>query len=375
MRWRAADGERTRHPDRRRGARSRLADLHPIRVYQRWEAAAALMSVSATVPGDPYLMLQRFPDIWRWRSNPAGIVVLGAARRPRRVAIADDEADVTFAELDRRTNAIAAAWRAAGLGEQSTVGVLARNGRVFMEASLAAAKLGADVVYLNGAFGAHQVAEVVDDEEIDVLCYDDALAEAASMASPTVAVTEAAISRAAEQPDADRLAPPGRVGRVVVLTSGTTGRPRGARRAGSAGAAKTLDAAGILTCIPFAPGEVSVVAAPLFHGLGLFTANLTLMLNGTAVLRSRFDPEQTLQDISDRRRDGPRGGSGDAPADARAARAPARSVRHVEPADRDQRRRAAVRGPGGAVHGSLRRRPLQRLRLQRDRARDRRAAP
>jgi acyl-CoA synthetase (AMP-forming)/AMP-acid ligase II len=296
-----ADDEHKSHPGRRRRAKSRLAELNPIRFYERCEAAAALMSVSSTMPGDPYRMLQRFPDIWRWRSNPAGIVELGAARRPQRVAIADDEADVTFAELDRRTDAIATAWRAAGLGEQSTVGVLARNGHIFIEASLAAAKLGADVVYLNGAFAARQVAEVVKDERVDVLFYDDALAEAASLASPTVAVTEAAISRAAEQRDSDRLAPPSRVGRVVVLTSGTTGRPKGASRPGSAGAAKTLDAAGILTCIPFLPGEVSVVAAPLFHGLGLFTSNLTLMLNGTVVLRSRFDPEQTLQDISDRR--------------------------------------------------------------------------
>ena len=272
-----------------------------MRFYERFEAAAALMSVSATMPGDPYRMLQRFPDIWRWRANPAGIVVLGAARRPQRVAIADDDGDVTFLELNRRTDAIATAWRAAGLGEQSTVGVLARNGHIFMEASLAAAKLGADVVYLNGAFAARQVAEVVSDEQVDVLFYDDALAEAAWLASPTVAVTEAAISRAAEQRGSDRLAPPSRVGRVVVLTSGTTGRPKGASRPGSAGAAKTLDAAGILTCIPFLPGEVSVVGAPLFHGLGLFTSNLTLMLNGTVVLRSRFDPEQTLQDISDRR--------------------------------------------------------------------------
>ena len=271
-----------------------------MRFYERFEAAAALMSVSATMPGDPYRMLQRFPDIWRWRANPAGIVVLGAARRPQRVAIADDDGDVTFLELDRRTDAIATAWRAAGLGEQSTVGVLARNGHIFMEASLAAAKLGADVVYLNGAFAARQVAEVVKDEQVDVLFYDDALAEAASLASPTVAVTEAAISRAAEQRDSDRLAPPSAWPRGRAhLRDDRTSEGRQPARLGRR--RQNARRGGILTCIPFLPGEVSVVSAPLFHGLGLFTSNLTLMLNGTVVLRSRFDPEQTLQDISDRR--------------------------------------------------------------------------
>jgi acyl-CoA synthetase (AMP-forming)/AMP-acid ligase II len=271
-----------------------------MRLYERWEAAAALMSVSATLPDAPYRMLQHLPEIWRWRANPAGIVVLGAARNPDRIALIDDDAEVTFAELDRRTNAVAASWRAAGLGEQSIIGVLARNGRLFMEASIAAAKIGADVVYLNGSFAPRQVADVVAHESIDVLFYDDELAPAAALANPSVAVTEAAIARSARETGGEGLAPPSRTGRVVVLTSGTTGRPRGAGRDGSTSASKALDAAGILSCIPFAPGERAVIAAPLFHGLGLFTANLTLMLNGPVILRRRFDPEQVLRDISDR---------------------------------------------------------------------------
>jgi acyl-CoA synthetase (AMP-forming)/AMP-acid ligase II len=251
-----------------------LPNLNPVRLYERWEAAAALMSVSASVPDAPYRMLSHLGDIWRWRSNPAGIVVLGAARNPTRIALVDDDAEVTFAELDRRTNAVAASWRAAGLGEHSIVGVLARNGRLFMEASIAATKLGADVVYLNGSFAPAQVADVVAHEGIDVLFYDDELAPAAALASPTVAVTEAAIAAAGETGNAT-LTPPSRTGRVVVLTSGTTGRPKGAGRDGSTSPGKALDAAGILSCIPFAPGERAVIAAPLFHGLGLFTANLS----------------------------------------------------------------------------------------------------
>jgi acyl-CoA synthetase (AMP-forming)/AMP-acid ligase II len=278
-----------------------FGEANLFRLYERWEAAVALLSASAGMPDAPYRLLQSFPAIWRWRSNPAGIVVLGAARNPDRVAIIDDDAEVTFAELDDRTSAIAASWRAAGLGEHSIFGVLARNGVLFMEASIAAAKLGADVVYLNGAFAPGQVADVVVDEHIDVLVYDDDLMPAVALANPKVAVTEAAIMRAAGQGDDVTLAPPDRTGRVIVLTSGTTGRPKGAGRDGSTGASKALDAAGILTCIPFAPGERAVIAAPLFHGLGLFTANLTLMLSGTVIVRRHFDPEQLLRDIVDRR--------------------------------------------------------------------------
>ncbi len=268
-----------------------------MRMYERWEAVTALMALGATVPDAPQRMLQRFPSIWRWRANPAGIVVLGAARHPGRIAIVDDQSEVSFASLEHRTSAIAASWRDAGIGEQSTVGVLAGNGQLFLEAWIAAAKLGADIVYLNGAFPAPQVAQVVEDEGIDVLVYDDELAAAAALAKPALAIDQAAIQRAASEREPVSLRPPGRVGRMIVLTSGTTGKPKGAARSGSG---NPLDAAGILTCIPFLPGEVSVVAAPLFHGLGLFTTNLTLALGGTVVLRRKFSPEQTLLDIADR---------------------------------------------------------------------------
>jgi acyl-CoA synthetase (AMP-forming)/AMP-acid ligase II len=279
-----------------RTARSNLAGLHPMRVYERWETAAALMAMSATMPETPQRMLQRFPDIWRWRANPASIVLLGAARHPARTAIVDDDTRVTFGELEHRASAIASAWRADGLGEQSTVGILATNGHVFLQAGLAAAKLGADIVYLNGAFPAPQVAQVVQEEGIDVLAYDEELAPATSLATPAHSIGQAAMEAAAVHDHAD-LQPPSRVGRVILLTSGTTGRPKGAARSG-AGSGNPLDAAGILTCLPVLPGEVSVVAAPLFHALGLFTANLTLALGGTVVLRRKFSPEQTLEDIA-----------------------------------------------------------------------------
>jgi len=277
--------------------RASLTALNPMRVYERWEAATVLISLAAGLPDNPWLTVQRLPSIWRWRSNPAGIVVLGAARNPDRTAIIDDGSKTSFGELDRRTNAITAAWRSAGLGEQTTVGILADNGRPFLEASLAAQKLGADVVYLNGAFQGPQVAQVVRDETIDVLFYDAAHRTVASEAQPRLAIDDQELERLARADGPSELSPPGAAGRIIVLTSGTTGRPKGAARSGRVG--NPLDGAGILTCIPFTRREVSVVAAPTFHGLGLFSANLALALGGTVVLRDKFDPELALQDVAD----------------------------------------------------------------------------
>ncbi len=281
-----------------RKARANLSGLRPIRLYERCEAAAALLWLN-TLPDTPLLTVQRLPEIWRWRANPAGIVVLGAARNPRRTAIVDGGDAVTYAELNRRTDALAASWRAAGFGEQTTIGILAGNGRRFIETSLAAAKLGADVVYLNGAFSAPQVAAVVAAEGIELLAFDDAHVAAAAQAHPRLAIGAGELEQASAGVATSPLPVPGRVGRLIVLTSGTTGHPKGAARSGRM--SNPLDAAGILSCIPFAPGEVGLVAAPLFHGLGLFTSNLMLALGGTLILRPHFDPERTLAEIEERR--------------------------------------------------------------------------
>jgi fatty-acyl-CoA synthase len=81
----------------------------------------------------------------------------------------------------------------------------------------------------------------------------------------------------------------------VVLTSGTTGRPKGAVRSGGG---NPLDAAAILTAVPLAGSDTSIVAAPLFHGLGHFLASLGLALGGRVVLRPAFDPDATLADVA-----------------------------------------------------------------------------
>jgi fatty-acyl-CoA synthase len=244
--------------------------------------------------------LARMLPVWiRWRAHPVGALVAAAARHPRRTAIIDDEGAVTFAELDRRSNALARSWRDAGIGPGTTVGLLCRDGRLFMDVSIATQKLGANLVYLNAAFSAPQVAGVVADESIDVLAHDDALQAAVVDAEPSkLIVGERELRRAVDGEDSDALEPPERPGRIVVLTSGTTGRPKGAVRQGSSA---PMDGAALLASLPVMSGDTTVVAAPLFHGFGLFGANLALALNSAVVLRPRFEPERVLSDIAEHR--------------------------------------------------------------------------
>jgi fatty-acyl-CoA synthase len=237
----------------------------------------------------------RMLPVWlSWKDHPVGALIAAAARYPRRTAIIDDEGTITFGEMDERSSALAHAWRALGIGPGDTVGLLCRDGRFFFDVSTATQKLGANLVYLNAAFSAPQVATAIEDESIDVLVHDDELSSAAAEAPARMIVTEGDLRRDIADSDRAPIPPPERPGRIVVLTSGTTGRPKGAVRSG---VGSPMDGAAVLASLPVMSGDTTIIAAPLFHGFGLFGANLALALNSSVVLRRHFDPEQTLRDI------------------------------------------------------------------------------
>jgi acyl-CoA synthetase (AMP-forming)/AMP-acid ligase II len=233
-----------------------------------------------------------------WGKTPAAGYGVSAARYPSAPAIIDELGTITFAELDRRTNAIARAWMADGIGPGRTVAILCRNHRGFVEATVAASKTGANMLYLNTSFAGPQVAEVCRAELPVAIVHDgefaDLVAEAAAGTRSYGAWPEPLASGA----DARPLDPPQRPGRVVILTSGTTGAPKGAGRHHPT----SLDpAAALLDMIPLRARERTLIAAPMFHSWGLAHFNLGLTLSTTLVLRRKFDPVAILDAIAEHR--------------------------------------------------------------------------
>jgi fatty-acyl-CoA synthase len=96
--------------------------------------------------------------------------------------------------------------------------------------------------------------------------------------------------------DDSNLKPPPDKPRFVILTSGTTGTPKGAQRSSPDG---LLSIAAIIDKIPYRSRETMMIAAPLFHSWGFFHFIMSLPTASTIVLRRRFDPEQTLQAVQD----------------------------------------------------------------------------
>ncbi len=184
---------------------------------------------------------------------------------------------------------------------------MCRNHRGFVESTVACSKLGASALYLNTAFAGPQITDVLAREQARAVVYDEdfenLIAEGAAGRLRFVAWCEREdhLQPAGADPrledliargDDSDLAPPVERGRVVILTSGTTGTPKGAAR-------KQPDslepAAALFSKIPLHARETTMVAAPMFHSWGFAHFTLALPLASTLVLRRRFDPEETLR--------------------------------------------------------------------------------
>jgi fatty-acyl-CoA synthase len=231
----------------------------------------------------------------------AGAVKIAARRDPSALGLVDERGELTFEQLDRRSNALARAWRDAGHGEGDVIGLLCRDHRGLLDSMFACAKLGARAVLLNTGFAGHQLADVAAREEIAAIVHDQEFSQVVAALPAAIKRYVAWVDTLAEgdAPTLEHLIettddsdPPGprTAGGIVLLTSGTTGTPKGAPRQ----VRSPLAAAEFLDRVPYRRNETTMIAAPLFHGTGLSQFVITLALASTTVMTRRFDPERTL---------------------------------------------------------------------------------
>jgi acyl-CoA synthetase (AMP-forming)/AMP-acid ligase II len=267
-------------------------------------------------PLRPDRVLRSLAALRRWGATPAGAYSGAAARHPGRAALVDERGVLSFAELHRRTNALAHELRKAGISEGDGVAIMCRNHRGFIETTVACSKLGAGALYLNTAFAGPQISDVLARENPVAVVYDEEFSELVSAgaegrlrfvawqtpASPSEAAPASASAPTLEEliarGDRSTLEPPASKGRVVILTSGTTGTPKGAARPQSD---SVEPAAALFSKIPLKARETTMIAAPMFHSWGYAHFLLGLPLLSTIVLRRKFDPEETLNAVAQQR--------------------------------------------------------------------------
>lgn len=249
----------------------------------------------------------------RWGPTIAAPFAASALATPRATAIIDDRGELSFGELDRRSTRLAEGLHRIGMRRGEHLGLACRNHRDFIELTIAAAKAGLGVVYLNTSSATPQLEAVIQREQVTALAVDAGLlhlVDLDSLAAPVIVADLGGDAGTDTGPPTDprvhtmeavrdrrgfRLPlraslpnPP------VLLTSGTTGTPKGARRS------NRIDpnaAAGILDRIPFRHDDVTAITSPLFHAWGLAQMILASTLGSTITLATTFDAESTLARI------------------------------------------------------------------------------
>ncbi|CRK55038.1 Long-chain-fatty-acid--CoA ligase [Alloactinosynnema sp. L-07] len=235
----------------------------------------------------------------------AGAAKVAATRDHRAIGLVDDLGPLTFRQLDTRSNALARALAHRGVSDRSVIALLARDHRGAVDTMLAAGKLGARLLLMNTGFAKPQLADVAMREGVTVFIHDQEFTDLATALPDSIPRFIAWVddveagSRTIEElianTDDRPVAVPSEPGGMVLLTSGTTGTPKGAPRQ----VRSPLAAAQFLDRIPLRSGETTMLGAPLFHGTGLSQFIISFALGSAVVMRRRFDPEETLRAIQD----------------------------------------------------------------------------
>ncbi|AEF39490.1 AMP-binding protein [Hoyosella subflava] len=254
---------------------------------------------------------------YRFDFTPGGLIAFGARRNPDHPAVIDDAGTITYGELDATADALARSLVQKGVEPGDRIGILARNHRGFLQLIGASARLGTDLVMLNTGASSGQLVDVLREQKLVWLFLDEEFTELLpeDFSDAQVALSWADTGSSAprdgwttmtqlideapapKSPEAKLPARPRR-GKTIVLTSGTTGTPKGARRPEPR---SWMPASALLSRFPLHSKEVSFIAAPIFHTWGFATVQINLALRSTLVMQRKFSPKDTLRLVSKHR--------------------------------------------------------------------------
>ncbi|WP_280273956.1 acyl-CoA synthetase [Nocardia wallacei] len=238
----------------------------------------------------------------------AGVIMHAAKTNAHAPAIVDERGELTFAEIDAQSNQVARGLAALGLGQGDVVGLLARDHRGMVLSLAATGKLGVRAVLMNTGFAKPQFADVAAREQVKAVLHDSEFVDLMSAIPADIpriltwvdekdGVDPAipTLDSLRENRSGDPVPAPEKPGGMIILTSGTTGTPKGAPRE----KVSPFISAQFLDRIPLPRNGTMVVAAPIFHATGLSQFTLGLALGNRMVFQQRrFDPEKTLANIT-----------------------------------------------------------------------------
>ncbi|GAB4588292.1 acyl-CoA synthetase [Nocardia sp. IFM 10818] len=274
---------------------------------EAFKALGTLREKGVTDPRDPLETLRSIRDS-RVFGPPATAVRHAARTWPENVAVADERGELTYRELDEGSNAVARGLQRMGVTPGTVIGLLARDHRGLLLATVAAGKLGARLALMNTGFAKPQFAQVCERENVKAVLHDSEFFGLLDALPPELPRVLTWVDEGAELPEnattldmliaANAKAPlpaPKQPGGVIILTSGTTGLPKGAPR----DKVSPLATAQLVDRIDFPRQGTMVIVSPIFHSTGMGTWLVGVGLGNKVVVARRFDAEQTLRMIAD----------------------------------------------------------------------------
>ena len=242
-------------------------------------------------PGPPAAQVKQLTALKKWGFGLAGELRQAANRSPKAVAVIDESRGATtYAELLANSEKIAVILREMGFGPGDRLGLLARNHVQAIEVMTATSAVGIDLVLGNTGLAGPQFAVVAEQQGIKGLIHDDEFAEVVShLPAQLPRVTETELAQRVEATARPESLPvPAKGGRTIILTSGTTGTPKGAARKTPGGFGPLIS---IIDRIPLKAHDRILISAPIFHTWGYAAMQLSMALRATIILQRRFKPE------------------------------------------------------------------------------------
>ncbi len=218
---------------------------------------------------------------------------------------------ITYRQLDEGSNRFAHFLRQIPFGPDDVVAILMDNNPRYHEVAWGVRRAGHYFTPVNSHLTADEVAYIVNDSGASVIVANAGLADVAARLTPEVAPQlsrrlfiggelagwesfDLATGHLPVTPVLDE-----REGEIIQYSSGTTGKPKGIRRA-LTGTPTNLEqdpVVAFLRAIQFGEGDRYLSPAPLYHSAPIYWTMGVHRLGGTVVVMEKFDPEQALAHI------------------------------------------------------------------------------
>jgi long-chain acyl-CoA synthetase len=234
-------------------------------------------------------------------TNLSQNLVASATRRPDGVALRCDDQTYTYAQFDNAAARVATLLQQAGIEPGDRVGVMLPNGPAFAAAFYGILYAGAVAVPMNPLLKAPEIEFYLSNTTAKALFAPPAFAGEARAGAEAAGADCWVVDDAGLTALIDGLpAQPAPVERadddtaVVLHTSGTTGKPKGAELT-HGGLRRNADVC-VRTLLNIGPDDVVMGCLPLFHVFGLTCGlNSAVLAGATLSLLPRFDPAKALE--------------------------------------------------------------------------------